>query len=104
MKYKPQPVTDVDIAFGVRAIDLLPTYSEIPDEFKRNDNPWNNFWQLLFFSGGSVSEIEAVEGIDREAALRHIRAILGSFTPQHEHKIAGIAYLSSLWFESPPAL
>jgi len=40
------------------------------------------------------------DGIDQNKALRHIKAILGSFEPKHEHKEAAAAYLLSLWFKS----
>jgi hypothetical protein len=39
------------------------------------------------------------EGIDRSVAMRHLKCIMSSWEPQHEHKTAGVAYLMSLWFE-----
>jgi hypothetical protein len=35
-----------------------------------------------------------------EARGWHLKAIMGSFQPKHEHKTAGVAYLMSLWFEA----
>lgn len=37
--------------------------------------------------------------IGTQKVHRHISACLGSYEPKHEHKIAGVAYLLSLWFE-----
>lgn len=39
-----------------------------------------------------------VEGVDGNDAYRQLGAIMGSYQPQHVHKIAGVAYLASLWF------
>lgn len=105
MKWKPLEVTVADIAFGPPNIEqMLPPYNEIPDKFKQMYEPWNKFWSKIFFEGGDASWIEAVDGIDREQALQHLQAVLGSFAPSHERKIAGIAYLSSLWFKKSPPL
>ncbi len=40
----------------------------------------------------------AVEGVNFKDAHAHIKVIPGSFEPKHEHKIAGCAYLASMWF------
>ncbi len=49
----------------------------------------------------SVKETKFVSkpGIDETDAKRHLKAVLGSFAPKHEHKEAACAYLMSLWFE-----
>ena len=94
-------VTALDMVFGpLNLNEYLPSMAEIPEEFQ----PWNNPWQELvskwFFSGLKESP-KPKEGINSTAALAHIRVILGSFEPKHEHKTAGCAYLMSLWFELP---
>jgi len=38
--------------------------------------------------------------IDSQLAWRHIMTCLKSFEPKHEHKMAGVGYLLSLWFLS----
>lgn len=38
------------------------------------------------------------DGIDGDTAVRHLRAIQGSFAPKHEHKMEAVAYLASRWF------
>jgi len=56
----------------------------------------------VVFSGLKKSEVPPVkEGIDVNMALRHLHAIQGSFEPKHEYKEAAVAYLASLWFETP---
>lgn len=99
MSLKPKQVNKAEEVFG-RVDGLLPKYSEIPDEFKRGGSPWCRWQQELFFNG--LKEFPTPkEGIDRDAAIRHLAAINRSFEPKHEHKEAGVAYLASLWFESP---
>jgi hypothetical protein len=47
----------------------------------------------------------AKDGINSEAAYRHVAAILRSFEPHHEDKVATCAYLLDLWMdkvEFPP--
>jgi hypothetical protein len=97
---KPQKVSDLDLAFG-GAGNLLPAYDDIPEEFKNNfRNKWVKAFGELFFEGfRKGTEFEPKKGIDAMAALKHIRAAIGSFNPKHEHKEAGCAYLFSLWFD-----
>jgi hypothetical protein len=99
----PQPVSDLDLAFGGAGgllSDLMPPYSSIPAEFKRDSNPWVK-WQMEWFFRGLLSFPEAKEGIDQQAALRHLSCIQRSFAPKHEHKQAAVAYLASLWLMEP---
>lgn len=54
----------------------------------------------VFYRGlSNKTEFHGKEGIDGKAALLHVREILQSFEPQHEHKTAACAYLMSLWFD-----
>lgn len=99
---KPMSVTDVEIVFGGRTEELLPPMSEIPDEFKNYfyGTKWNKIISEWFFNGlPDGTDFAGKDGIDEKAALRHLKAIMGSFAPKHEHKEAGCAYLMSLWFE-----
>lgn len=98
---QPQDVTDLDMVFGTRAMALMPPYSEIPDEFRNmNDrtNPWLRLQRDWFYGGISRSQITPRDDVDLNRAVRHLKAIQGSFEPKHEHKEAGVAYLASLWF------
>ena len=94
----PKEVSDVDIAFGGRAMELLPLMDEIPDEFQKDSNQYNRFISKIFYNGSKGLEVIPHPGIDTKMAFRHLAAILKSYEPKHEHKIAGCAYLSSLWF------
>jgi len=101
-KFKvPQVVSDLDVELGGLAMQLMPAYKDIPDEFKNEDTIWNRLVSDWFFSGISHLSLTPKEGIDKKMAIRHVRAIIGSFEPQHEHKEAACAYLLSLWFDNP---
>lgn len=97
---KPTPGDRLTQVFGGRMALLLPKYDTVPDEFKRQSNPWVK-WQMDWFYEGLKRWPVAKEGIDLNAAMAHLKAIQSSWEPQHEHKEAGVAYLASLWFSSP---
>lgn len=94
-------VNDVDIAFGGHTDKLLPKYEEIPDEFKNMNSrtKWNKMVDDWFYCGLKNLRLKPKAGVDTEKALKHIRAVMASFEPKHEHKIAGCAYLLSKWFD-----
>lgn len=97
--YLPQEVSNLDMAFGVGVDKLMPPYKEIPDEFKHGHTKWNDLVCDWFYCGVSELNVIPKQGIDQKKALRHMRAIIGSFEPKHEHKEAACAYLMSLWFD-----
>jgi len=45
-------------------------------------------------------ELVPKEGVDKDKAMRHIKAIMASWRPKHEDKEAACAFLFSEWFES----
>ena len=92
-------VGDLDLAFPTGVQHLMPRMSDIPKEFHDGKTPWNKLVGQWFFLGLSKLELVPREGVDANKALRHIRAIMGSFEPKHEHKEAACAYLLSQWFE-----
>lgn len=96
---KPVSVSELDRLLGSKAMELLPKYEEIPDEFKGFRGVWSDLTERWFFEGINGEILREKSGIDREAALRHLDACMRSFAPKHEHKIAGVAYLMSQWFE-----
>lgn len=98
--YLPIPVSDVDIAFGGKAMEILPPVSEIPEEFLNRSNEWSRFVSGWFFGDLKRYPVPR-EGVDFNLALRNLACVIGSFEPKHEHKEAGAAYLASLWFSSP---
>lgn len=95
----PRDVTDADCAFpAARAMELMPEYSQIPDEFKSHAHPWSQ-WQSDWFFYGLTRAPTPKPGIDLRKAMRHLQVIQGSFAPRHEHKAAAVAYLASRWLE-----
>lgn len=96
--FKIQEVTDIDLAFGGSISKLMPKYTEIPDEFKHGNTKWNKLFNTWFFSGLNILELTPKDGVDENKALKHIKAIMVSYEPKHEHKEAGCAYLLNEWF------
>lgn len=95
---QPQEVTDLDIAFGANIEKLMP--KGIPKDFYRGRTEQNDIVSKWFYNGlPKGTEFIPKEGIDKNKALRHIKAILVSFEPSHEDKEASCAYLLSQWFE-----
>jgi hypothetical protein len=97
----PMDVEDREIAFGVGVARLMPRYDDIPREFKDWNGPgrWNKVVSDWFYRGLKDVEWVPKPGIDPQKALRHLKVIMGSWDPRHEHKEAAVAYLLSLWFE-----
>lgn len=97
---KPKPVDPVNFAFPANVIGkFLPRMADIPEEFKDRHNPWCDVVQTLFFKGGELPATKP--GVNAGAAYKHLYTVLRSFEPQHEHKIAGAAWLMSMWYEQP---
>lgn len=88
------------VAFGASLRDY-PPYESIPEEFKSNRNRFNEITSKLFFNGGRLEDhgIRLKPDIDRNKAMRAIKAWLSSFDPKHEHKTATVAYALSEWCE-----
>lgn len=95
---KPIHVKDIDIAWGGDIEKLLPSYNKVPEEFKNGNSKWNTVINDWFYSGLKDCNWQPKEGIDTKEAIRHIKAILSSWKPKHEHKMAGCAYLLSEFF------
>lgn len=94
-------VTDLDMAFGGKAMAILPPMSEIPDEFKRfrRKNKWVNFVSDAFFRGIASCQARPKQGTDAGKVWRMFRACLVDYEPAHEHKTAGCAYMLSCFFD-----
>lgn len=98
---RPLPVTELDLAFGGDIGRLMPSYRSLPEEYQREHAHFCRVAQDWFFNGLKVDTLKPKEGIDAKAALRHCGAVLRSFEPKHEHKIAGVGWLMAQWFEEP---
>lgn len=96
------PISGLDLAFG--NINHLPKFDDLPEEFQRERSPFCKIAQTLFFKGGRLSDhgMRPKEGVNAGDATAAISAILVSFKPNHEHKIAGTGFLISEWFEFTP--
>lgn len=99
--FMPKELSDVERAFGGKMSELLPEWGEIPESFRdMNDrSKWSQLVSDWFYCGLKGMKLAPKEGIDANKAIRHIKAILASWEPKHEHKFAGCAYLMSLWFD-----
>lgn len=86
--------------FAAGVSDLMPAWKDIPDEFKRHrGTKWNDLFGDAFFSGLKDMTLFPKEGVDPKKAMRHIRTVMSSFEPKHEHKEATVAFLFREWFE-----
>lgn len=102
---EPTEVSDAQVAFPATLDGLLPPWDEVPEEFRRGyygGHEWCDAAAHWFYKGLEKAPTFKA-GIDPSTALRHLKCCLGSFEPKHEHKIAGVGYLLSLWCKKPPA-
>jgi hypothetical protein len=98
--FEIQEISDIEMAFPGSVSHLMPKLEEIPEEFKQfRGTKWNAIFNDWFFSGLKNMKATPKDGIDINKALRHIKTIMESWEPKHEHKGAAVAYLMSLWFE-----
>lgn len=99
--FKVQEISDIQAAFPTDVSHLMPKWEEIPEEFREfRGTPWNEIFNVWFYSGLKNMKATPKPGIDRNKAIRHIMTIMRSFEPKHEHKEAAVSFLMSEWFES----
>lgn len=101
----------VSVAFG--DIKHMPKYDALPKEFQDwQYNPHCKAVGSWFYSGAKPIQggiklgddvYKAKPGVDAGKALAAIKAVLGSWEPKHEHKIAACGYMLSEWFEKSTA-
>lgn len=96
---KPADLTAAEQAFRATVKHLMPKYEDIPEEFRCGANKWVHVFSDFFYVGAKNINWKAKDGINRDKAIRHVRTIMGSCEPKHEHKAAACAYLMSLWFD-----
>jgi len=96
---QPQVVTDVLLAYPADVSHLMPPEDKIPEEYWGSDDSWPCLlFRDMFFNGVKGLSLVPREGIDPSIAFRHIRAIMGTFSCQHEYKEAACRYLFDQWF------
>ncbi len=99
---QPQEISAVQQAFPGSVVGtLMPPMSAVPDEFKRNRaNDWSKFVSDWFFHGNPFDKwtVYMRDDVDGQIAFTHLRTLLSSFEPKHEHKEAAVAWLASRWF------
>lgn len=99
--FNPVEVTDLDLAFPAQVVGtLLPLWEDIPEEFQHHRGYWTKLVDT-WFALGLDKHPATKDGIDPKTAWRHLAACMRSFQPKHEHKVAGVAYLMSLWLVEP---
>jgi len=104
---QPTDADAVELAFPAHGVSRMPDYEDIPEEF-RNRNwrrggdgaaKWLDFQSEWFAKGFAFARLTPRDDVSPFVASNHLKAIQGSFEPKHEHKVAGVAYLASLWFD-----
>jgi hypothetical protein len=92
---------DATVAFGAPRSAYL-TREQMGDDFYGDRNKFTSAAQSLFFKGGKLADhgLKFRAGIDRDKAVRAIRALLCSFDPKHEIKIGTVGYALSQWCEA----
>lgn len=92
-------LTGMDVAFG--NISHMPTEKEIPKEYMKYPGPKScRVAAELFYKGGKLSDhgYKPREGVQAGKATAAIGAILSSFDPSHEMKMAAAGFLIDEWF------
>lgn len=102
--YQPVETPDVLRAFPAQVGHLMPNPHEIPDGYwlshlgTPEEKQWVAIADKWFMYGLSDGvEVHMKEGFDGETCWWHLSTIMRSFQPKHEHKIASIAFLMSVW-------
>lgn len=100
----PLEIDEARSVFPANIDELIPPYREIPEEFRdlNGRNEYIKFQMDWFYRGFDKARLSAKPGVDLKKALRHLSAVQGSFAPKHEHKVAAVAWLASLWLEIAP--
>jgi hypothetical protein len=97
MHYPPK-LDDADVVFGGAL--YMPRMEDLPEEYRCERADACRVAEHLFFKGGRLSDYGYLcrEDVDFGDALRAIKAVLGSFQPKHEHKIATVGWMIDKWF------
>ncbi|ELP6119501.1 TPA: hypothetical protein I7730_00100 [Vibrio vulnificus] len=100
MTYKLTPelvssITDVERAFSTTR--LLPPMDEIPEEFFSDENIYTKIARAIVLQQAIPNAVISFDkGYEQAAMVKCVEAHAESYSPSHEHKVAGIAYMISL--------
>lgn len=98
LKYMPVPVTKADMHFATRGDEILPEYQDIPDEYKLEENEWNQWASNWLHKGADFYPVPK-PGIHAMLALNNLVVAIRDATVDKKRVVAGVAYLGALWFE-----
>jgi hypothetical protein len=103
-------IPDIDrasMAFG--NIKHMPKYETLPEAFQDwHYEPHCRAISDWFYSGAKAcpngiemkgTKYIAKDGVEAGKALAAIKAVMASWEPKHEHKIAACGYMLSEWFQ-----
>jgi hypothetical protein len=99
-------VDEPGVVFG--DITHMPKFDTLPEEFRRERSLYCAAVSHWFYGGAKRDgdtliidgkRFKAKPGVDATKALKAIKAVLGSWEPKHEHKIAACGFMLSEWFE-----
>lgn len=87
-------------AFGAD-LNAYPPLDDMPDEYQRNRAEGCEIASSLFYKGGKMSDFGRAlkKGVDNEKFLLTLRALLSSYSPKHEQKIATVGLLIDTYTE-----
>jgi len=97
-----QGLTKIDIAFPTGVLECMPELSSIGAYDKKRD--YERVISDWFYVGLKSLDVVPREGVNQGAAIAHIKWVMGSFEPKHEHKIAACAWLLNEWFSEVTAV
>lgn len=87
------PVTDVELAFGTTR--LLPAWEDIPHEFQCAQTKYCEVVAGIFYGNMPNFDVQLYPEFASmgQQVFKCLRAHITSWTPKHEHKMAGTAYM-----------
>lgn len=91
----------IDASFGAKRSDY-PSMADVPSH--QLHRSFESVASKLFFRGGKLDDfgLSFKPGIDRIKAMTAIRSLMNSFEPQHEHKMAVVAWALREWCNGTP--
>jgi hypothetical protein len=91
-------ITAAEVAFSTTR--FLPELEAIPEDFTDGQNPYHSLANNLFMGAGAGSgKLNFKLDVEPKEVADFTYAHLRSFSPSHEHKIAGVAYMMSFIFD-----